>query len=137
MARDRAERIALIEAAFRIANDRMAAWEEPSPGAAELYFCECAKLDCREKVSLTRAQYEAVRARPEHFVVVPGHDVPDVEDVVEGGDGHAVVEKPAAVMDLVRGTDPRTETPGPGREEADALAADIAPELPEPPRPRA
>jgi hypothetical protein len=137
MARDRAERIALIEAAFRIANERMASWEERSPGGVELYFCECAKLDCREKVSLTRAQYEAVRARPEHFVIVPGHDVPDAEDVVEDGDGHAVVEKPDSVMDLVRATDPRTDTPGPGREEADAIADEIAPELPEPPQPRA
>ena len=132
MARDRAERIALIEAAFRIANERMAAWEETSPDGAELYFCECGKLDCREKVSLTRAEYEAVRARPEHFLVVPGHDMPDVEDVVDGGDSHAVVEKPPSVMDLVRATDPRSETPGPGRDEADALASEIAPEPPEP-----
>jgi hypothetical protein len=125
MPRDRAERLALIEAAFRIANERMAAWEEAPAEEPALYFCECGMLECREKLSLTRAQYEHVRAKPEHFVVLPGHEIEDVEDVVEHGDGFVVVEKPGEVMHLARGTDPRSQASGPGRGEADELAAEI------------
>ena len=54
MQRERAERIALTEAAFRIANERMAAWEEVPPDAEELFFCECASFECRQKVPLTQ-----------------------------------------------------------------------------------
>jgi hypothetical protein len=130
MADDRAERIAVIEAAFRIANERMAGWEEASGDAPELWFCECAELGCREKVALTRTAYEAVRARPEWFVIVPGHEVDDLETVIERREGHLVIEKPDAVMPIVRGTDPRAETPGPGRDQAQELAEGIAPEMP-------
>lgn len=132
MSRDRAERIALTEAAFRIANDRMAAWDEASPDGAELYFCECASLECREKVALTRAQYELVRADAKRFAVVPGHEVSDLEEIVEIGPAHYVIEKPDLVLDIVRGTDPRAGAPGADRSEAEALAAQIdAPPHPE------
>jgi hypothetical protein len=126
MSRDRAERIALTEAAFRIANDRMASWEEASADAAELYFCECSQLECREKVSLTREQYERLRADPQHFVVVPGHEVPDVETVVATDPAHYVVEKPDAVAHITHGADPRADEPGPERAEAEEIAAEIA-----------
>jgi hypothetical protein len=134
MSRDRAERTALTEAAFRIANDRMAAWEEASPDAAELYFCECSRLECREKVALTRRAYEAVRAHPARFVVVHGHEVDDLETVVEVAPTHNVIEKPALVWDIVRGSDPRAGAPGTGRSEAEEIAAELgAPQRDEPP----
>jgi hypothetical protein len=127
MSRDRAERVALTEAAFRIANERMAAWEEAPADEPALYFCECGLLECREKVSLTVAQYEQVRARPERFFVVPGHQIDDVEDVVAEEDGFLVIEKPEAVIELVRGADPRREDAGDGRAEAEQLAEGIDP----------
>ena len=34
-------------------------------------------------VALTLAQYEAVRANPRRFVIVRGHELPEVEVVVE------------------------------------------------------
>src|SRR3954454_1263241 len=73
MTSDRARDIALTEAAFRIANERMARWDERhSEGAPERYLCECASQPCRERISLTREQYEAVRSDVKRFVVVPG-----------------------------------------------------------------
>jgi hypothetical protein len=125
MRSERAERIALIEAAFRIANERMAAWEEVRADAEELYFCECSDLECRRKGPLTRAQYESVRSRPQWFLIVPGHEVPDLEEVVQRGDAHCIIEKPELVVDIVEGTDPRAGTPGPDRPEADELADGI------------
>jgi len=125
MRRERAERIALTEAAFRIANERMAAWEEVPAEAEELFFCECSSLECRHKVPLTRALYETVRSRSEWFLVAPGHEVPDVEEVVQRGDAHWIIEKPPVVGDIVEGTDPRAEQAGPDRAEADGIADGI------------
>jgi hypothetical protein len=125
MPRDRAERLALTEAAFRIANERMAAWEDAPADGEALYFCECSVFECREKLSLTRAQYEEVRARPEHFVVAPGHEVLEIEAVVARDGAFFVVEKPEAVMELVRGSDPRALEPGEARADAEELADGI------------
>ena len=108
MATEREQRIALNEAAFRVANERMDAWEERHrEGATEEYVCECADPDCTEMLWLTRQQYESVRSDSRRFVVVPGHEIPDAEHVVERGDSFAVVEKPASLRSLTERTDPR------------------------------
>jgi hypothetical protein len=109
MPTEREKRIALNEAAFRIANERMLEWEERHREEPEDYLCECADPDCRERVPMTRAQYESVRADSAHFLIVPGHDVPDVEDVVERHEHYAVVEKPTGLSAVVERTDPRRD----------------------------
>ena len=86
----------------------MAEWEERHTEAEiELYHCECAELDCREKVSLTKADYERVRNDPAHFVVLSGHEIPDVETVIESNDGWSIIEKNPEVQSIVEATDPR------------------------------
>ena len=109
MASTRAERLALNEAAYRVANERMLGWEERhADGEPELYLCECATLRCPERISLSREQYEAVRANPRHFFCAPGHEVHDVEAVIERHDGYYVIEKDAEVTQIVTETDPRS-----------------------------
>jgi hypothetical protein len=104
-----AERLALNEAAYRVANERMLAWEERHGNEEpELYLCECASLRCPERISLSRAQYEAVRADPCHFLCAPGHEELQVETVVERHDTYVVVEKNPDVSHVVRATDPRS-----------------------------
>jgi hypothetical protein len=128
MPTDRARNVALTEAAFRIANERTAHWEERhAAGRSELYLCECAEQPCRRRVELTREQYEAVRADPQRFVVLPGHVIPDLETVVESFAAYQVIEKPSALMELLLETDPRTATSGPATNTARALADQIAP----------
>lgn len=108
MGTGREERLASNEAMFRAANERMAAWEERHEGDAhELYFCECVDDACREKVMLRAEEYEAVRASSRHFLVLPGHEQPDLETVVERRSGWNVVEKPESVAEIVDTTDPR------------------------------
>lgn len=115
MAASREERLALNEALFRIANERMAAWEERQEeageageaGEAEPYHCECANQDCRQKVWLRRDAYERIRGDSAHFVIVPGHEVPDIETVIERHDGWVVIEKAPEVRDIVEAADPR------------------------------
>jgi hypothetical protein len=106
---ERERRLALNESAFRVANERMKDWPERRQHAEpSLYHCECSDLACRERIRLTIAQYEHVRGNPRYFALVPGHEITDVETVVERGDGYNVVEKAPGVSPLVEATDPRS-----------------------------
>lgn len=127
MPTDRAEGVALTEAAFRIANDRTSRWQERHrDGAPELYLCECASRPCRERIGLTREQYEAVRSDVRHFFVVPGHVVPDLETVVESFATYQVIEKPNALLNLLTETDPRGHLAGKAADTARTMADDLA-----------
>ena len=110
MATEREERFVLNEAMFRTANERAAGWEERQGQTEEVepYYCECAKLDCREKLSLRGADYEAVRQDPTHFLVARGHEFPDVETVIEEHGSWVVVQKDPEVHGLAEATDERT-----------------------------
>jgi hypothetical protein len=108
----RMERIAENEAAFRAANDRIRAWpenEEASATQGILFLCECGDSQCFDRVTLSRSEYEAVRADSAHFALLPGHEVPEAERVVEVHDGFVVVEKSDDVRDIVEDTDPRRQ----------------------------
>ena len=86
----------------------MAAWEEADRAeGVELYFCECADPDCRQKVELRCSDYEQIRADSCHFFVVPGHEIPDVETVVATHEGWVLIEKDPEVREIVEATDRR------------------------------
>jgi hypothetical protein len=112
MSTEREERLAKNEAMFRIVNDRKAQWEERSTEAPELYLCECADPECREKVRLTLTEYEHVRQESRQFAVLAGHEVPEVEKVIEEHDGWLVIEKNPEVADIAQATDPRRPDKG-------------------------
>jgi hypothetical protein len=126
MADDRARRAAITEAAFRIANDRMAAWVESSATEPELFFCECMNAGCREKLPLTRDEYEVVRAHANRFFVVPGHENDELETVIDRRDAYFIIEKPPELGPITRATNPRTAPDGgPEADEARRLADEI------------
>ena len=53
--------------------------------------------------------YESVRAYPERFLVLAGHEEVDIERVVEAHGSWVVVEKrPGTPAEVARATDPRT-----------------------------
>jgi hypothetical protein len=126
MADEQARRAAITEAAFRIANDRMAAWEETFSSERELFFCECLMAGCREKIPLTRDEYEAVRADRRRFFVVPGHQDEHLESVVDSHDAYLVIEKPPDLDPVVEATNPRSgDAGGPDADAARELADEI------------
>lgn len=106
----RQQRVAKNEALFREVNERIkevnleVAAHEPAD-----FLCECGSEECTEPIALTLAEYEAVRSDPTHFVIVPGHEVPDVERVLSQKERFAIVEKaaPAAARIAVE-EDPRS-----------------------------
>ena len=107
----REERLGANEALFREVNEHVAeVAEQFIAGESPVEFsCECGDGACVEKIAMTVDEYEAVRAKPTRFAVVPGHEVPDIERVVERHPNYLVIEKqdPDA-EEVARETDPRT-----------------------------
>jgi hypothetical protein len=72
------------------------------------FVCECARLECYERIRLTPEEYERLRENGRRFAIVHGHDEPEVERVVEENDRFAVVEKNAGeAAALAEAEDPR------------------------------
>ncbi len=95
------------EALFREVNERIREITTWDTGAE--FLCECGDPDCAQPIVMTVDEYEAVRSRPTRFLIVAGHEVPDVERVVERTDRFAVVEKlPGEPATIAVETDPRT-----------------------------
>ena len=103
------QRIAANEALFRQINERIEQghWpgEEDHPLALR---CECARLGCNEMLDLLPREYESVREHPRRFIVIPGHEVPETETVVDRGRGYLVVEKFGEAGELAEETYPRS-----------------------------
>jgi hypothetical protein len=105
---DWTDRIAHNENLFRQVNERIEAGQWPNEeGEPTAFRCECGSLRCNMLVELPLAEYERVRANPTHFVVLPGHEIPAVERVVERSAGHVVVEKIGESARVAEETDPR------------------------------
>jgi hypothetical protein len=109
----RDERVAANEAVFRDANEliRLHAGKLALERSEEAPFlCECADPACTEVIQLTLGDYETVRASSNTFLIVPGHDAPASETVVDAGTaspGVAVVEKKKPGQEITERTDPR------------------------------
>lgn len=111
MARNRVERIAHNESVFRSLNESLEASVHRGRPDGDLagFVCECGNPDCEATVRLDLAAYESVRADSQHFFVRPGHEEPDVEDVVSEGEGYVVVRKHPDAAEIVERTDPRRD----------------------------
>ena len=103
------EQAAINEAAFRRANESLEEkagefgfGEERTP-----YLCECQDERCTAVIRLTREEYEAVRAHPKRFVMMPGHQEPG-QRVLQEEPGFTVIEKHGEEGDLVAEEDPRS-----------------------------
>ena len=105
----RQDRIARNEAAYRDVNEALEAGraagadDPPRP-----YMCECGLLECNQLLELTIAEYEAVRSHPQRFFMVEGHDIPDVEHIVERHERYVVAEKDEVGAKVAEERDPRS-----------------------------
>ena len=82
------------QAAIRDVNQGIERGQWPGDEDEPVGFrCECGQLGCNQLVELTVREYEKVRARPRRFVVLPGHERPDVDTVVAARPGYVIVEK--------------------------------------------
>src|SRR4051794_17057098 len=96
----REERLAANEARFREMNENAQPRREESDEGSR-HICECANSGCVAWISVPPADYARVRETPRQFLVKPGHEKPDIEDVVERQGGWFVVAKPDEVAHIV------------------------------------
>lgn len=104
-----ARRAAENESIFRDANERVEErlGELTVEDGRSPFLCECEDLRCRQMLRLSREEYEAVRARPNRFVVTPGHLVTHAQ-IVSDGDRYRVVEKTGEAGAVAADLDPRS-----------------------------
>jgi hypothetical protein len=99
------------ETIFREINE----WTEESNDAnlgidrvMDAYLCECSDQRCTEAISLTRSEYEAVRAVAIRFAIALDHENPEIDRVVSENERFATVDKfHGGPMRIARESDPR------------------------------
>jgi hypothetical protein len=102
---DRARRMGENEALYRSINEKIESLNESFGVVAETMavVCECGRLECAEQIELDLPTYEHVRADPTHFVVLPGHEEPDVETIIERhGNFNVVRKRPGGPAEIAR-----------------------------------
>jgi len=102
---ERQRRLAENEAIYRSINEKIESLNEAFGTLAETMavICECPRLECAEQIQLEISTYEHVRADPTNFVVATGHEVLDVETIVERHEGFTIVRKnPGEAAEIAR-----------------------------------
>jgi hypothetical protein len=82
---ERARRIGLNEELFRQVNERLEELAESfgrDPGKLDL-ICECGNASCANRIEMEHGDYERLRSDPATFAIVKGHEITDVEEIVE------------------------------------------------------
>ncbi|MDQ6777762.1 MAG: hypothetical protein M3071_16485 [Actinomycetota bacterium] len=103
------QRLSANQARFREVNEAISRGQWPGEGDGVVDFrCECATLGCNRLVEVALSEYERIRAHPRRFIVLPGHERPELETVVERRTGYLVVEKTDGAGELSEETDPHT-----------------------------
>lgn len=100
--------LAVRQNVLREANERInrLSWTQ-ARGEKIGYLCECSRVDCAETIALDADAYDAVRASPLRFLLLPGHDQLAVERVIERHGDYLVVENVGEAAEIARIADPR------------------------------
>ena len=88
---------------FRALNERVREVAErtnvlEAEGAA--FVCECALTGCEARLQLTAEEYEEARSDPRVFIVVPGHELAELESVVADRGAYVLVRKAGEAGEL-------------------------------------
>jgi hypothetical protein len=91
---DFAERAARNEEIFRGVNERIEEGAEQHRVSGTLPFhCECGRASCLETIEIATGRYAAIVRDRYRFVVIPGHEEPAIERIVDTTSEYLVVEK--------------------------------------------
>jgi hypothetical protein len=92
----RHERVSRNEAMYRAVNREIEQLAEESgegsPGRLEV-ICECGRDDCSETLDLSVDEYDDAHRERDRFVIAPGHEDDEIEQVVKRAEGYLVVDK--------------------------------------------
>jgi hypothetical protein len=111
---ERELRIAHTEALFRDVNERIVESAKRVDSDVADFVCECSDPACVDRVQTTISEYEHARADATRFLLVPGHEDPEVERVVKRPSRRLAIVKKVneIVARRVRRLDPRAENAG-------------------------
>jgi hypothetical protein len=103
MTASREERVARNEKLFQEVNRQIEKLEK-TLGRPKTFamLCECAQKHCLDGFEVEPAVYQRVRSNPVLFFLVPGHQDPELERVVERTPEFLVVEKVGRTAEAVR-----------------------------------
>jgi hypothetical protein len=106
----REQRLARNENLFREINERVREIASEHGTDIHLYefYCECSNTDCTLRVELGLPDYERVRAHGNRFLIAPGHNLPEIERIVERNDAWWLIEKEGEAGELAEKLDPRS-----------------------------
>ena len=91
---DFAERAARNEEVFRDVNERIEdGARQHAVGGPLPFHCECGRASCFETIEIPPGRYEEIVRERYHFVVKPGHELPQLERTVHAKSKFLVVEK--------------------------------------------
>jgi len=81
---------------FREANQRLLDAVEDHVQEAQRvpFICECADDDCLGTVNVLPSEWEAVAAKPNHFLMEAGHQHSEGEEVMGSLRGYEIARKP-------------------------------------------
>jgi hypothetical protein len=89
-----AEEARAIESTFRTANrDIAAVARDLKADALVPFLCECSEAACKAIVRMSWREYTAIHEHPHRYVVAPGHELLEVEQLVSESPAYNVVEK--------------------------------------------
>jgi hypothetical protein len=111
MTDDRIRRVGENEALYRLVNERIGALKSSvaTPTREFGVICECATLTCKAQIMVSPEVYEQTRARSDHFIVLRGHQLDDIETIIDDHGTFIVIEKnPAEAKRIAEEMDPRT-----------------------------
>ncbi len=104
----RVQRLAAAEINGRQVNEAIERGAASSGTA--VFVCECGNLGCNDTVEMALSAYAEVRSDFDRFLVVPGHEIEDIEEVVERHAGYLVVAKRRGMaMAMAKATDDRDD----------------------------
>jgi len=92
---DRSRRVGENEILYRAVNEKIEGLNRVFGTLTDTMtvVCECGRMTCADQIELDIPAYERVRSDPTLFVVVPGHEEVDVEDVFEHNGAYDIVRK--------------------------------------------
>src|SRR3954468_20287424 len=108
---ERQRRVGLNEAVFREVNERIKQISDQFDMTHEDLdlICECGDSACAERISISEAEYEQIRADPLQFAIAPGHEDASVELVIARERAYDVVRKrPGEAAAVAAERDPRS-----------------------------
>ena len=63
----------------------------PESRSNEIILCECSRSDCDVRLEVPADVYDTVRTEGHRYLVAPGHEAPEAEEVVAGAPNYLVV----------------------------------------------